>query len=342
MKAVRRDSLYVRAARGENTQHAPVWFMRQAGRYLPEYLELRAKHSFWDAVRTPELAAEITLQPIRRFGFDAAILFSDIMTPLPAMGVDIEFAPGPVINEPIRTIRAVEALRIPEVEEIAPFVAETVRELDRNGPVPVIGFGGAPLTLAAYLIQGGGSKDFAEFRGFLRAEPAAAHALMDKLADVSIRYLSMQIEAGASAVQVFDSWAGLHGAEVFAEFGVPYLQRILSALASYDVPRVYFALHSQHLIEQVAALPADVFGVDWRRPISSYRSTFGTRTIQGNLDPAILLGGTDLVRREVERVLVEGQGGAHIFNLGHGIHRTTPLDNVAAAVDVIRSFERER
>ncbi len=332
--------LFLRAARGEDTPRAPIWIMRQAGRYLPEYRALKDEHAFWELVRTPELAVEVTLQPIRRFGLDAAILFSDIMTPLPPMGVRLDFAPGPVFEDPVRSAEAVAALRVPEEDALAPFVGAALRELRRSSPVPVIGFAGAPLTLATYAVQGGGSKDFAAFRGFLRAEPAAAHALLEKLTEVTLRYLRMQLRSGAQAVQLFDSWAGLHDERSYREFGLPYAQRVLHGLADLQAPRIYLAVDAGHLYPALAELEADVISVDWRQPLSRSRRALPGKVLQGNLDPAALLGPEEAMLHEAERVLREGLGGPHVFNLGHGIFRQTDPERVAALVRFVQGFDR--
>lgn len=334
-------SLFLEAAHGQNTPRAPVWIMRQAGRYLPEYRALKEAYSFWEMCRTPELACEVTLQPVRRFPLDAAILFQDIMTPLPPMGVKIDFKPGPVFEEPIRSASAIDALRVPEAGDIAPYVAEAIRLVRAESPVSLIGFGGAPLTLATYMIQGSGSKDYDEFRQFLHYEPEAAHRLLDKLTEVSIRYLSMQIEAGAQAIQLFDSWAGLHDARTYARFALPYNRRVLEALAPYNIPRLYIAVNALHLYGEIRALPCEVLSVDWRVPLSQVRGLLPGKTLQGNLDPAALLAPKEVLQREAERVLREGLGGAHIFNLGHGIMRQTDPDNVALLVDTVHAFDRE-
>lgn len=333
-------SLFLDALAGRATPRVPIWLMRQAGRYLPEYRAMKERYTFWQMVRTPELAAEVTLQPIRRFGMDAAILFQDIMTPLPSMGVRLDFRPGPVIEEPIRSRAQVDALRLPHPDEIAPFVPAAIRLIRAATDLPLIGFAGAPLTLAAYLIEGGGSKDFATFRAFLRQEPAAAHALLDKLTTQTIAYLDGQVAAGAQAVQLFDSWAGLHDATTFAEFGAPYVTRVLEAVTG--APRIYFAVAAQHLDRQIARLPADVVGVDWRRPLSAARHEFGARPLQGNLDPAMLLAPRTDLRRAAERVLAEGAAGPHLFNLGHGIMPTTDPAAVEFLIDVVRGYERRR
>jgi uroporphyrinogen decarboxylase len=315
--------------------------MRQAGRYLPEYMAVKSKSSFLEMVRTPELACEVTLQPVRRFPLDAAIIFSDIMTPLPAMGVQVEFNPGPML-EPLRTEAAIDALRIPDQAESAPFLETAIRlarrELEPTG-TPLIGFGGAPLTLAAYLIQGSGSKEFEDFRAFLRLEPALAHALLEKLTEVSIRYLKAQIAAGAQAIQLFDSWAGLHDETTYREFAMPYNTRVLSALEGL-APRIFLAVGAGHLHHVIQELPCEAVSVDWRTPLERVRQIIPGKTLQGNLDPAALLGTPETLERDALRVLNSGLGGAHVFNLGHGIFRQTNPDMLARLIDVVHGFDR--
>ncbi|MBN1173127.1 MAG: uroporphyrinogen decarboxylase, partial [Micromonosporaceae bacterium] len=284
---------FLGAAWGVETPTAPIWLMRQAGRYLPEYRALRAGRSFWQMVTTPEIAAEITMQPLLRFPLDAAILFSDIMTPLPAMGVPVEFTPGPRVAEPIRTPADVAALRIPEEAAIAPFVTETIAMVTGATAVPLIGFAGAPLTLAGYLVQGSGGGDFAPFRAWLRAEPGAATDLIDLLATVTIRYLQAQIRAGARAVQLFDTWAGVHDPVTYERFGLPALHRVFQALAGWGVPRIYMAVGCAHLYRQIAQLPIEMLSVDWRTPLPVVRTMVPNVAVQGNLDPAALLAGPE-------------------------------------------------
>ncbi|TVQ98740.1 MAG: uroporphyrinogen decarboxylase [Deltaproteobacteria bacterium] len=333
--------LFLQAATGIDTRTAPVWFMRQAGRHLPEYRALKEKYAFWELCRNPELATEVTMQPVRRYGMDAAILFSDIMTPLPPMGIGVEFRPGPVIDEPIRSAAQVSALRVPDEDEIAPFVADTLRLLEQASPVPPIGFGGAPLTLATYAIEGSGSKEYPALRAFLRTHPAVAHALLEKLTETSIRYLRMQVRSGARAVQLFDSWAGLHDARTYAEFALPYNRRILEALGETGVPRIFLAVGAPHLLDQVATLPAEVFSIDWREPLDAIRPRLPAGcTLQGNLDPAALLAPPDAIRSAVTAVLDAGRGGPHIFNLGHGIFKNTPPENVVIALEALRAYDR--
>jgi uroporphyrinogen decarboxylase len=332
---------FLDACWGESTPVAPVWLMRQAGRYLPEYRAIKDRHGFWGMCRTPEIAAEITLQPVRRFGLDAAILFSDIMAPLPAMGVQVDFTPGPVIREPVRNAGAVTQLRVPEAEEIAPFVADAIRCVRADCPVPLIGFAGAPLTLATYLVQGRGDPDYLAFRVWLQEQPGPAHELLDRLTEVTIRYLSSQIEAGAQAVQLFDTWAGLHNRRTYATFGAPYAKRVFDALASYKVPRIYIAVGASHLYPLIARLPTEVVSVDWRDELSSSRVAMPGKVLQGNLDPAVLLCTGEVVVAATRQVLRDGLGGPHIFNLGHGVLQDTPPDRVARLVDTVHEFQRQ-
>jgi uroporphyrinogen decarboxylase len=334
-------SLLLRALRGEDTPRAPIWIMRQAGRHLPEYRALKAKHDFWTLARTPELAAEVTLQPVRRYGMDAAILFSDIMTPLPAMGLALDFRPGPVLERPVRSAEDVARLRLPEQDEVAPFVADAVRLVRSElGRTPLIGFAGAPLTLATYAVQGGGSKEFELFRAFLRREPEATERLLDLLSEVTIRYLRAQIAAGAQAVQLFDSWAGIHDLPTYRRLGARYAARILGALADTGVPRIYIALAAVHLAPAIAELPLEAVSVDWRLPLSRWRALLPGRTLQGNLDPAAVTGPWPRLEAEATAVLREGLGGPHVFNLGHGIFRDSDPDQVARLVALVQGFER--
>ncbi|MEX2501737.1 MAG: uroporphyrinogen decarboxylase [Trueperaceae bacterium] len=336
------NDLFLRAVRGEDTERAPIWLMRQAGRHLPEYRALKEKHPFWELARTPDLAAEVTLQPVRRYGMDAAILFQDIMTPLPAMGVEVDFAPGPVIRNPVRSMADVRRLRDPAADEIAPFVPEAIRLLRRELQVPLIGFGGAPLTLATYLIEGAGSKEYPTFRGLLRSDPDAAHALLAALTRTTIGYLRAQVDAGAQAIQLFDSWAGLHDVATYRTFGEPYARAVLEALAETGVPRLYIAVGAGHLLDAFADLPVEALSLDWRTPLREARARVGSRVpaLQGNLDPAVLLGPEAGVRSEAVRVLREGRGGAHVFNLGHGMLPAVDPSRVEALVETVRSYDR--
>jgi uroporphyrinogen decarboxylase len=331
------SALFLRACRGEAVPGPPpVWIMRQAGRYLPEYRAVREKVDFLTLCRTPELACEVTLQPLRRFGFDAAIVFSDIMMPLEAMGVALQFNPGPHILQPLRTVHDVQRLRLPEAQEIAPFVYDTLRLLRRELKVPLIGFAGAPLTLAAYLIEGKGSKDFSKMRAFMHAEPEAFAALLTLLAQATARYLSAQVDAGAQAVQLFDSWAGILCAEDYRRFALPAINTIMQALADRQVPRIFFAQDAAALLPCVRAVQAEVYGVDWRLDLADARTALGPNAVlQGNLDPAVLFAPAAVVAAQTQRVLHSG-GDHHIFNLGHGILPETPIAAVETLLRTVR------
>jgi uroporphyrinogen decarboxylase len=337
------QSLFLRALGGEDTPRAPIWIMRQAGRYLPEYMAVKARADFLTMCRTPELAAEVTLQPIRRLGVDAAIIFSDIMTPLPAAGFEVDFNPGPVVARPVREAADVERLRLPEEAEIAPFLEEAIRlvrrELDGKG-IPLIGFAGAPLTMATYLVQGGGSKEFELLRAFLRVEPKAAHALLDKLAALTVAYLRAQVSAGAQAIQLFDSWAGLHDGRSYREFALPYNRRVMEGIADLGVPRIYLAVGASHLLAEISGLPCEAVSLDWRLPLDVARRALPGKTLQGNLDPTVLLASPQVIADEAEAVLRSGLGGPHVFNLGHGILRQTPPEHAEHLVRVVHAFER--
>jgi uroporphyrinogen decarboxylase len=330
-------STFLSACRREPVAHTPVWIMRQAGRYLPEYRAVREKVDFLTLTKTPELATEVTLQPIRRFGMDAAILFSDIMTPVEGMGVSLTFDPGPRVATPIRSIAQIEALRIADPDESVPFVLETIRMLRRALPAsaPLIGFAGAPFTLFCYLVQGSGSKTFAEAKGFLYAEPDAADVLLAKLADTMTQYLRAQANAGAQALMVFDSWAGLLGPDAYARFAAPAVQRIMEQLRPLGVPLIYFPNHGATLLAHARTVGADVMGIDWRLPLSDATDILGPDiAVQGNLDPAALFAPPAELARQIDRVLDAARSApGHVFNLGHGIERTTDPDAVARLVD---------
>ena len=312
----------------------PVWIMRQAGRYLPEYRELRERHTFKEAVSTPEVAAELTLQPIRRFGMDGAVIFADIMTPLEAMGVEITFDPGPTLRP--YTLR--EVLELPDLDmDRVGFIVETIGLVGTEVPseTAVIGFAGAPVTLLAYLLAGGASKEFLAMRAALRADSTAAAAALEKLAREMRSYLGMQIEAGAHVVQLFDTWAGLVDLATFESLAVPAARASLGGL---DAPTIYFAPGSAHTFDIQAKVGATGYGVDWRTPIVEAWARLGEVAVQGNLDPAALLTDPETIAFEVEALLnqVAGRPG-HIMNLGHGIDRHTPPENVTAFIEAIRA-----
>jgi uroporphyrinogen decarboxylase len=333
------ESRFLLAARRRPVDRTPVWLMRQAGRSLPEYRKLRERWTLVDIVAQPDLCAEVTLQPVRRLGVDAAVMFADIMLPLRGMGVDFELVEnvGPVIARPVRTPADVDALARPEGEEAAPQVIEAVRRVVSESPVPVICFCGAPFTLASYLIEGRPSRDFSLAKRFMFAEPAAFDRLLGKLATVMARYLAAQVAAGASALQVFDSWVGALALEDYEGRVAPHTRAIFEATAGLGVPRVHFGTVTSGLLESIAATGPDVVSLDWRVPLDlGWRRVGLDRGIQGNLDPAVLLGPPDLVRERARDVLRRAGGRqGHIFNLGHGVLPETPLENLQTLIETV-------
>jgi uroporphyrinogen decarboxylase len=331
--------LLVRAALCEPAERTPVWFMRQAGRSLPEYRAVRERFDLFEICRQPELCAEVTLQPVHRHGVDAAILFADIMLPVLGMGVDVELAEGvgPVVAQPIRTRSDVEALRVPEPEETVPFVLETVG-IVRAALEPeraVIGFCGGPFTVAGYLIEGRPSRDFGRTKALMYGAPEVWHALMDKLAETFARYLSAQADAGADAVQLFDSWAGSLSVDDYQEFVARYSSRILAAVAA---PTIHFGTGTTHLLPSMAAAGGDVIGLDWRVSLDQgWRLAGEDRGVQGNLDPALLLGPWERIEQAARAILERAAGRpGHIFNLGHGVLPDTDPDRLGRLVALVR------
>jgi uroporphyrinogen decarboxylase len=338
--------VFLAACRRQEVPHTPIWIMRQAGRYLPEYRALRAQAGFETMTRTPAYAAEVTLQPLRRFPLDAAILFSDIMTPLTGMGIDIRFDPAPVVREPIRTMAQVEALPRLDPERDVPFVTETVRLVRAGLPASaaLIGFAGGPFTLACYLVSGGPSKEFGTARAFLYAQPQAAQALLAALADAMAGYLAAQAAAGAQALMLFESWGGLLDPAVYSRFALAAARRTFAQLrrTTPGVPLIYYLHGGAHLVHTLADLDADVIGVDWRSPLSQVRQILGPgKAVQGNLDPAALFAPDEELERQAQVVLDEaGPLPGHIFNLGHGIWPDTSPEAVARLVDYVHSASR--
>jgi uroporphyrinogen decarboxylase len=332
-------SAFLDACRVKPTAYTPIWIMRQAGRYLPEYRKLRSQVDFVKLTRTPELAAEVTLQPLKRYELDAGILFSDIMTPLQGMGIALEFEPGPIVRDPIRTDSQIDALPALVPERDVPFVPEAVRLVRANAPrgVPLIGFAGAPFTLFCYLVCGRPSKEFAAARAFLYAHPGSAERLLTHLADAMAAYLRAQAEAGAQALMLFESWAGLLAVKEYRRFALPAVERTVKALRDLDVPLIYYANQGSALMQAVAELDVDVVGVDWRSALSVNRKILGaSKAVQGNLDPAALFASPADLRVEVDAVLAEAGGApGHIFNLGHGIWPDTDPDAVARLIDQV-------
>jgi len=333
------DASFIEACRGRAVEHTPVWFMRQAGRSLPEYRAVRERHDMFAIIAAPELAAEVTLQPVRRLGVDAAILFSDIVVPLAAIGVGIELrsGTGPVIDIPFRGPDDLSRLRPLEAESDIPSVLETVRLAVKELDVPLIGFAGAPFTMASYLIEGGPSKTYARTKALMRSEPETWRNLLDTLADIALASLRAQIEAGAAAVQLFDSWAGVLSAADYRRSALPASRRIFDGLTDLGVPRIHFGVGTGELLGLMAEAGADVVGVDWRVPLDQARRRVGEGVaVQGNLDPAACLAPWDVVAAEVAAVLDANAGRpGHIFNLGHGVLPETPPETLARIVELV-------
>jgi uroporphyrinogen decarboxylase len=315
--------------------------MRQAGRSLPEYRQLRLGTSMLAACRTPELVAEITLQPVRRHGVDAAILFSDIVVPLVAIGVGVDIVPGvgPVVEKPIRSTGDLDALRPLDATDV-PYVTDAVRALVAElGATPLIGFAGAPFTLASYLVEGGPSRDHARTKALMHGDPELWHALLDRLAMIAREFLRTQISAGVAAVQLFDSWAGSLSLADYERFVLPHSRAVLEPLAG-TVPRIHFGVGTGELLAAMRTAGADVVGVDWRLPLDEAARRIGPgAVVQGNLDPAVLGAGWDVVEREVRRVVTDGRAAAgHIFNLGHGVRPDTDPDVLTRIVELVHSL----
>jgi uroporphyrinogen decarboxylase len=334
-----KDSPFVRACRREPVPYTPVWYMRQAGRSLPEYRELRAGIPMLESCTRPDLITEITLQPVRRFPVDAAVLFSDIVVPLKAIGVGIDIKPGvgPVLDSPVRTAADLEQLRPLEPGDV-PYVTEAVGTLvDELGATPLIGFAGAPFTLASYLIEGGPSRHHDQTRALMYGEPALWHALMTRLTAITTSFLEIQVSAGVAAVQLFDSWVGALAPADYREFVLPHTSRIFGALAAYDVPRIHFGVGTGELLGVMRDAGADVVGVDWRVRLDEAATRVAPGTaLQGNLDPAVLLAPWDVVAARARDVLTQARTAeGHIFNLGHGVLPTTDPDQLARLTDLV-------
>lgn len=336
-------SRFLDAARKRPVDVTPVWLMRQAGRSLPEYRQLREHWRLVDIVAQPELCAEVTLQPVRRLGVDAAVMFADIMLPLRGMGVEFELVEdvGPVIAHPITGEADVDRLRVPAGEEAAPQVITAVRQVVSESPVPVICFSGAPFTLASYLIEGRPSRDFLKVKTFMYSQPAAFERLLAKLSATMAAYLRAQVAAGAAAIQVFDSWVGALAREDYDARVLPHTRSLFAELASLDVPRIHFGTNTAGLLESIASAGPDIVSLDWRVPLDAGWSIVGhDRGIQGNLDPAVLLGPPELVRERARDVLRRAGGRAgHIFNLGHGVHPSTPLENLQLLIETVHEWQ---
>jgi len=335
------DSVFLRACRGESVPYTPAWFMRQAGRSLPEYRKLRESVSMLQACTRPELITEITLQPVRRYGVDAAIVFSDIMVPLKAVGVDLDIVPGvgPVIARPIRSRDDMKQLRCPEPDDVS-FLCEAIHALvSELGTIPLIGFAGAPFTLASYLIEGRPSRDYAQTKAMMYGEPQLWAELLDRLVALTAAFLRVQIEAGASAVQLFDSWVGALAAADYQRSVLPAITTVLTGLASLSIPLIHFGVGTGELLRLMAEAGADVMGVDWRVPLDEAARRIGPgRAVQGNLDPAVVFAPWEVIAAKTRQVLTAGKAATgHIFNLGHGVLPTTDPDVLARLVDFIHA-----
>ncbi|HEY1486327.1 MAG TPA: uroporphyrinogen decarboxylase [Micromonosporaceae bacterium] len=332
-------SPFVAACRGDEAAVTPVWFMRQAGRSLPEYRALRAGVPMMETCRRPDLVCEITLQPVRRHGVDAAILFSDIVVPLYAagVGVDIVAGVGPVVAEPIRTMADVDGVRTLAPSDVS-YVEEAVRlTVAELGTVPLIGFAGAPFTLASYLIEGGPSKNHVKTKALMYGAPDVWHALCTRLAEITKTFLQVQIDAGVSAVQLFDSWAGALSEADYRRFVLPHSTAVLSGLTG--VPRIHFGVDTAALLPAMGEAGADVVGVDWRTPLDRAAAVIGDRSVQGNLDPAVLFAPSEVIEIEVRRILREGAAArGHVFNLGHGVLPETDPDALTRVVDLVHKL----
>nr|WP_281367844.1 uroporphyrinogen decarboxylase [Nonomuraea typhae] len=330
----------MRACRRQPVPHTPVWYMRQAGRSLPEYLKVREGIPMLTSCATPDLIVEITLQPIRRYGVDAAIFFSDIVVPVKAVGVDLDIKPGvgPVIADPIRDRKGLEVLR-PLTPDDVPYVTESITALvGELGATPLIGFAGAPFTLASYLIEGGPSKNHDRTKAMMYGEPALWHALMERLTDIVLEHLRIQIRAGASAIQLFDSWVGAVAPDDYREFILPHTQRIFAGVA--EVPRIHFGVGTGELLGVLGEAGPDVVGVDWRVPLDEAARRVGPgKALQGNLDPAILLAPWEVVERRALDILRRGrEAEGHVFNLGHGVLPNTDPDQIKRLTELVHSF----
>ncbi len=338
-----RDPILVRACRREPTEHTPIWFMRQAGRCLAEYRALRERYGILEMARTPELCARVTRMPVDRLGVDGAVLYADIMLPLDGMGIPFHIEPdlGPIVERPVRTGADVEAIRVVEADEATPYLFETIRMLRRDlGPeTALIGFAGAPFTLASYLVEGRPSREHARTKAMLFGDPSLWDALMTKVSEVTSRYLRAQIAAGTQVVQLFDSWAGALAPADYERSVLPYTRRIFAALADTGVPRIHFATGNPALLPLLARADCDVVSVDWRVPLGDAWTVIGTELgIQGNLDPGICLAPFEVVAERARAILRDAGGRpGHIFNLGHGVLPETDPDTLARLVDLVHA-----
>ena len=338
---------FLRACRRQPVDRTPVWFMRQAGRYMPEYRAIREKYSLLEICNQPDLAAEITLQPVRALGVDAAILFADILLPAIPLGLGLEFVKGegPAIAKPVRTLSDVHAMHPVNPEADLGYVLDAIRLLRREleGDVPLIGFCGAPFTLASYIIEGGPSREFLTTKTMMYSNPLVFHALMARLTTVLSEYITAQIHAGAQAVQVFDSWVGTLSPHDYERYVLPYSHQVLNAAQSTGVPVIHFGTNTNTLLPLMKRAGGDVIGLDWRTPLAEGLKTLGDGVaVQGNLDPAVLFAPQSEIKERVQGILQSAAGRAgHIFNLGHGVLQHTPVENLQAVVEMVHEFEAQ-
>ncbi len=343
------DSSYrfIDACWGKPVDKTPIWIMRQAGRYLKEYREVRQKVTFLQLCKTPELAAEVTLQPIDILGVDAAILFSDILVPIEAMGMQLEFGDkGPELYPPIRYESQIDDLTVPDPEDTVPYVMNTIRLLRKelvSRKVPLIGFSGAPFTLASYMVEGGTSRNFINLKTMMYEAPALAHKLLDKIADMVIKYLNAQIAAGAQAVQIFDTWGGILDAYDYEQFAFRYTQKVIEGLNRENVPVILFVKGGGSLLEKIKTAGSDVIGLDWMTRLSDARQRLGADVaIQGNMDPTLLFAPIPEIRKRAKMIIEENAGRpGHIFNLGHGILPPTNFEHAKALVEAVHEFSAQ-
>lgn len=334
------DHVFLRACRREPTEFTPVWLMRQAGRYMEEYREIRRKVNFLDMCKSPDLAAEVTLLPVRKLGVDAAIIFGDILLPLEGMGIQLEFTKGggPMIRNPLRDRGDIDRLNLIEPEQHVPFLLKAIEIVRREleGRIPLIGFSGAPFTLASYLIEGGRSKEYSKTKGLMLGDPSLWHLLMEKLAEVTIRYLRAQVQRGAQALQLFDSWAGCLSPSDYEAHVLPYSRRVIQEVEA-KVPLIHFSVGTSGFLHLIKEAGGDVIGIDWRTDLGGTWERLGYDVgIQGNLDPSVLLASCQVIEGHVRKILESaGNRPGHIFNLGHGVLPETPVENVIFMVETV-------
>jgi uroporphyrinogen decarboxylase len=337
------NDLLLRTLKGQQTERPPVWMMRQAGRYLPEYRALREKYGFFERCQTPELACEITIQPVDIIGVDAAILFSDILVVPQAMGLEVQLieSKGPLLPDPIKDINDLKRIKVPDVHETLQYVFDAIKLIKKelNGRVPLIGFAGSPWTLLCYMVQGKGSKTFDEAKIFCYTQPETAHRLLQMITDTTIAYLKAQVKAGVDVIQIFDSWGGLLSPDDFENLSLKYIRQIVAALKD-EVATIIFAKGAWHSLRNMAATGAHGLGIDWCITPSMARELAGANvTLQGNFDPAKLLAPIPMIQKEVKQMLDDFGGHRHIANLGHGILPNVPVDHARAFVDAVKEYK---